>query len=148
MSQEHCRSILDLLTIFAEHLSLIAGQLFLRNEDSESANIQRAREYIKEHLTEPLSLQEVADCAHFSTCYFCKKFKESTGLHLTEYIARTRVEAAKTLLNKPQIRVSEVAFEVGFQSLTHFNRVFKEIAGQSPTQYRKEFGYILKSSPR
>jgi AraC-like DNA-binding protein/ligand-binding sensor protein len=138
MSQEHYRSILDLLTVFAGHLSLIVGQLILRNGNSETTSIHRAREYIKEHFTEPLTLQQVAECAHLSSCYFCKKFKESTGLSLTEYITRTRVEAAKALLNKPTVRISEVAFEVGFQSLTHFNRAFKEIAGQSPTQYRRE----------
>ena len=138
MSEEHYRSVLDLLTIFAAHLSLLAGQLVLRNGNSESATIQRARAYIKEHFTEPLTLQEVADCAHLSACYFCKKFKQSTGLSFTEYIARTRVEAAKNLLIQPRIRVSEVAFAVGFQSLTHFNRVFKGIAGQSPTDYRRK----------
>ena len=136
MSLRHYRSILDLLVVFAGHLSLIADQLFLRDANSEAPEIHRAREFIKDHLTEPLDLRLVADSANLSSCYFCKKFKESTGLTFTAYVARTRVEAAKELLFNPQVRVSEVAFEVGFQSLTHFNRVFKQIAGLSPTQFR------------
>ncbi|NQW99766.1 helix-turn-helix domain-containing protein [bacterium] len=138
MSERQYRSILDLLAIFANHLSLIAGQLALRNGNSEAADINRAKEFIREHLTERLDLKQVAERAHLSSCYFCRKFKESTGFTFTEYVSRTRVEAAKTLLANPQARISEVAFEVGFQSLTHFNRVFKVIAGQSPTQYRSE----------
>lgn len=123
--------ILDLLAIFAGHLALIAGQLVLRGDHSEAPAIARARKYINDHIAEPLDLKQVAERAHLSSCYFCKRFKESTGFTFTEYVARARVEAAKNLLIRPQVRVSEVAFEVGFQSLTHFNRVFKQIEGQS-----------------
>lgn len=138
MSHKHYRSILELLNIFAGHLALIAEQLLLRGENSGTPGINRAREFIHQHLTEPLDLKHVAESANLSSCYFCKKFKESTGMTFTSYVARTRVEAAKKLLANPQVRVSEVAFEVGFQSLTHFNRVFKEISGLSPTRYREE----------
>ena len=63
--------------------------------------------------------------------------KRTTGLTFTDYLARVRIEKAKTLLHDRNRRVSEVAYDVGFQSLTHFNRVFRKIAGQSPTSYRK-----------
>lgn len=136
VSQTQYRSIVDLLSIFAGHLSLVAGQLALQANHSDSPNITKAREFIAEHLTEPLDLKTVANRAHLSSCYFCKRFRDETGLTFTEYVARARVEAAKNMLVNPQIRVSEVAFEVGFQSLSHFNRVFKDIAGQSPSVYR------------
>jgi AraC-like DNA-binding protein len=71
-----------------------------------------------------------------SSFYFCKLFKKATGLNFTDYVSRVRIEKAKNLLLNPNLRISEIAFEVGFQSLTHFNRVFKKIIGQSPTQYR------------
>ena len=60
-----------------------------------------------------------------STFYFCKLFKRSTGLNFTDYVSRVRIEKAKNLLLNPNLRVSEIAYEIGFQSLTHFNRVFK-----------------------
>ena len=53
-----------------------------------------------------------------------------------EFVARTRIEKARHLLQNPKLRVSEIAFEVGFQSLTHFNRVFKNVVGESPTEFR------------
>jgi AraC-like DNA-binding protein/ligand-binding sensor protein len=138
MSRKHYASILDLLRTFAGHLALIAGQLLLHGGNSEAPEITRAREFIRLHLSEPLDLKQVADSANLSSCYFCRKFKESAGMTFTSYVARTRVEAAKTLLANPQVRVSEIAFEVGFQSLTHFNRVFKQVTALSPTRYRDQ----------
>lgn len=146
MSGRRYNSILDLLAIFADHLSRIADQWLLCHETPETPNITRALEFIRQHITEPLDLKQVADQAHLSTCYFCKKFKLATGLTFTQYVTRTRVETAKTLLLNPQVRVSEVAFEVGFQSLTHFNRVFREITGDSPTKYRQERSAAVSSS--
>ena len=73
---------------------------------------------------------------HVSTFFFCKMFKKATGLTFTGYLSRVRVEKAKTLLLNPHLRISEIAYDVGFQSLTHFNRMFLNIVGQSPTVYR------------
>ena len=61
-----------------------------------------------------------------------------TGINFTNYLSRLRIEKAKNLLLNPNLRVSEIAFEVGFQSLTHFNRVFKKVLGLSPTDYREQ----------
>ncbi len=73
-----------------------------------------------------------------STFYFCKMFKKAAGLNFTDYVSRARIEKAENLLLNPNPRVSEIAYEVGFRSLTHFNRVFKKIVGESPTEYRGE----------
>ena len=73
-----------------------------------------------------------------SKFYFCKMFKKATGINFTDYLSRVRTERAKNLLLNPNLRVSEIAYEVGFQSLTHFNRVFKRILGRSPTDYREQ----------
>ena len=103
-----------------------------------TAGHQRAREYIREHQAEKLSLGQVAKAVNTSTFYFCKMFKKVTGINFTDYLSRVRIEKSKNLLLNPNLRVSEIAFEVGFQSLTHFNRVFKKILGQSPTEYRAQ----------
>jgi AraC-like DNA-binding protein len=64
--------------------------------------------------------------------------KKATGLNFTECLSRVRIEKAKNLLLNPNLRISEVAFGIGFQSLPHFNRTFRRIAGESPTEYRKK----------
>jgi AraC-like DNA-binding protein len=127
-----------LLAIFAQHLSMLSNQVVVQQENSEPPVITRAKEYIQEHQTEELSLGQVAKAVNTSTFYFCKMFKKVTGINFTDYLSRVRIEKSKNLLLNPNLRVSEIAFEVGFQSLTHFNRVFKKILGQSPTEYRAQ----------
>lgn len=131
-------AMVKLLTIFAEHISMVSNQLVVQKDNAEPQMIARAREFIIEHQGEDLSLAEVAKAVNCSTFYFCKMFKKATGLHFTEYLARVRIEKAKNLLLNPNLRISEIAYEVGFQSLTHFNRVFRRLVGESPTEYRQK----------
>jgi len=106
------------------------------NGTAESARIRKARDFIEQHWAEELSLGQVARAANTSPNYFSEKFKEATGTNFVKYVARTRFEKAEGLLRNADLRVSEIAFAVGFQSLSQFNRVFKKFAGQSPTEYR------------
>jgi AraC-like DNA-binding protein len=131
-------SAVKLLTIFAQHLAMLSNQVFIQQENAEPPVITKARAYIHEHQTEELSLGQVAKAVNMSSYYFCKMFKKVCGINFTDYVARVRIEKSKNLLLNPNLRVSEIAFEVGFQSLTHFNRVFKKILGQSPTDYRAQ----------
>jgi AraC-like DNA-binding protein/ligand-binding sensor protein len=131
-------AMVKLLTIFAQHLSILSNQVVVQQENAEPPVITRAKDYIHEHQTEHLRLSHVAKACNTSTFYFCKMFKKVTGLNFTDYLSRVRIEKSKNLLLNPNLRVSEIAFEVGFQSLTHFNRVFKRILGQSPTDYRAQ----------
>jgi AraC-like DNA-binding protein/ligand-binding sensor protein len=129
-------SALKLLTIFAQHLAMVSNQVFIQRENSEPPVITKAKTYIQEHQTEELSLTQVAKAVNMSSYYFCKMFKKIAGINFTDYVSRVRIEKSKNLLLNPNLRVSEIAFEVGFQSLTHFNRVFKKILNESPTDYR------------
>jgi len=103
---------------------------------AEPVRIRKARDYIAEHSAEELSLGKVARAANTSTNYFSEKFKQATGTNFVKYVARTRFEKAEALLREADLRVSEIAFACGFQSLSQFNRTFKKLAGKSPTQYR------------
>jgi AraC-like DNA-binding protein len=138
LSRRQHSAMVTLLRIFALHLSSISNQVLVRQENAEPPMITRAKEFISRNQGEALSLGRVAKAVNTSTFYFCKMFKRITGLNFTDYVSRTRIEKAKNLLLNPNLRVSEIAFEVGFQSLTHFNRVFKKIVGESPTEYRGE----------
>ena len=126
-----------LLTIFAEHLIMLGNQILIQIDNAEPPMITKAKEFIRKHYAKDLSLAQVAQFANASPFHFCKLFKRATGLAFAKFVARVRIENARNLLINPQLRVTEVAFEVGFQSLTHFNRVFRKILGQSPTEYRR-----------
>lgn len=137
VSKKQYDSILRLLTIFAQHLSSVSNQLIIKEENAESPVITKARQYINDHQDDDLTLAQVAKSVNTSAFYFCKMFKKSTGMTFTDYLARVRVEKVKNLLLNPHKRVSEAAFEAGFQSLSQFNRVFRKVAGESPSTFRE-----------
>ena len=90
----------------------------------------------KSHHGDPIDLNDIACATHVSTYYFCKIFRKTTSLTFADYLGRVRVEKAKNLLLNPHLRVSEIAYTVGFQSLTHFNRLFHQLTDESPTHFR------------
>src|SRR5438094_7256595 len=145
LSPDRYGAMLRLLNIFAQHLSILSNQLVVRNEQDESANMARARQFIEKHQAEPLSLGRVARVANISRHYFCKMFKKATGISFIDYLSRVRVEKSKTLLVNPTSRISEAAFASGFQSMTNFNRAFRRIVGRSPTQFRKLLPKLRRS---
>ena len=136
VSKKQYEAILRLLTIFAQHLAALSNQLTVQENNSENPAIARARTFIADQYSEEISLEDVAKQVNMSAFYFCKMFKKATGLTFTDYLARIRVEKVKNLLLNPNKRISEAAYEAGSQSLSQFNRVFRRIAGESPTTYR------------
>ena len=137
LAPQQYTAMVKLLEIFASHISRLANEIVVQEDEAESPMIRRARAYILANQADPIDLDKVAQAMHVSTFYFCKMFKKATGLTFTDYLSRVRVEKAKTLLLNPHLRISEIAYDVGFQSLTHFNRMFRKIVGESPTAYRE-----------
>jgi AraC-like DNA-binding protein len=94
-------------------------------------------EYIDKHISEELTLESAAGIAHFSKYHFEHVFKEYTNSSFYQYLKRARIKKAETLLLNPELAITEVAQESGFESLTTFNRVFKEIKNCTPSEYKK-----------
>ena len=141
-------AIVRLLSFFAAQLSSLANQLVLERQNVEPPLVQKARDYIEQHKAEQLSLGAVAKAAGASVFHFCKVFRKSTGIKFTDYVTRVRLKDARTQLLNPNRRVSEVAYDVGFQSLTQFNRTFKRVFGQSPTEFRAKLSSDMNQSRR
>jgi len=138
LKRSQYEAILRLLAIFAKHLAALSNQLMLTSSAAEEPMIAKAKIFITEHQAEEFGLREVAQSANSSAFYFCKKFKQATGLTFTDYLGRVRIERVKNLLQNPHKRISEAAYESGFQSLSQFNRVFKKIVGEPPTVWREK----------
>ena len=90
-----------LLTFFAAQLSALTNEIVLESQNAEPPLVQKARDYIAQHKTEPLSLSAVAKAAGASVFHFCKVFHKATGLKFTDYVARVRLEEARTQLLNP-----------------------------------------------
>jgi AraC-like DNA-binding protein len=106
------------------------------NHRAEPVEIWKARKFIEKHSAEELSLSKVAKAVNISTNHLSEKFKQVTGVKFVDYVAQMRFENARDLLLNSNLRISEIAFAVGFQSLSQFNRVFKRLSGKSPTEFR------------
>ena len=133
---ERSDALLTMLRFFAAQLGEFGEKLFLQTADTDPDAVRKARQYILNHLTSAMTLDEVAHHAGVSPFHFCKVFKRATGLTFTEFVNRARVEQAKRLLLKPQARITEIAYDVGFQSLSQFNRSFRRVTAQSPSEFR------------
>lgn len=107
-------------------------------EDEPSSNkMDQTAEYINRHYQKPLTLESLARHSYISTYYLSRKFKKHTGFTIIEYIQRVRVKEAQRLLRTSQHKVIDIAQQVGFENVTHFNRVFKKITHLTPLYYRK-----------
>jgi AraC-like DNA-binding protein len=103
---------------------------------AEPVEIWKTRKFIEEHSDHELSLSRVAKAVNIHPNYLSERFKQVTGMNFVEYVARTRFQKACQLLHDGGLRISEIAFAAGFQSLSQFNRVFKKFSGTSPTLFR------------
>jgi AraC-like DNA-binding protein len=102
-----------------------------------SPRIEGVLHHIFEHLDEPLSSRELAGRVGMHPSALGRLFRRSTGCSLIEFINRARVTRACRLLGDERKAITEVAFEVGFQNLSHFNRMFKRYEGRAPSAYRR-----------
>ena len=135
LTDERGQSVATLLDLFAQYLSERGDQVLTHEPKHSSPLLRKIETYLAEK-NGSVSSKELARRVHLSPCYFSKLFKKQTGLTFTEYRRRARVEKAKRLLIDPHRRVSEVAFEAGFESIPYFNRVFRRFVTCSPSQYR------------
>jgi AraC-like DNA-binding protein len=121
------------------------SQETIPNHRAEPVEIWKARKFIEEHSGEELSLRRVSKAVNISPNHLSEKFKQVTGINFVDYVARVRFEKARDLLLNSNRHISEIAFAVGFQSLSQFNRVFRRLAGKSPSRYRADFSDREKS---
>lgn len=94
-------------------------------------------QYINTHYSNSLSLAKIADIFYISPYYLSRVFKEVTGFNLVEYLNLVRVREAQKLLQNSNAKIIDIAQMVGFGSVAHFGRVFKQITSLSPSSYRK-----------
>lgn len=136
VTAEAFQAITQLLNVFAQYLAEFASRNAIASSGAEPSAVASAKEFVQSHAEEPITLAQVVKHVKVSRFYFCKLFKKATGLTLTEYVSRVRVEKAKTLLVDPSLRISEVVYAAGFGSIPRFNSVFKRHVGMPPTEYR------------
>lgn len=146
VNTEHCETKLYgeaaatmLVAHLYRHYSIESSSLAMYQGGLPKYKLRRVQDYIQENLSQELRLEELATIAQISTYHFCYLFKQSVGTSPHQYIVQQRIKKAQHLLRETNLRVSEIALEVGYQSCSHFSALFKRHTGGSPGKYRQIF---------
>lgn len=137
---EEAASRSGLLRALSEMLEPLMEYCQLKNTSGCSPVVKQAMLHIFQHYTDAdLSLERIAAVVGTNPSYLSRTFKQETQIGLTQYINRRRMQAAVELLHQSEDRmIYQIAEEVGYKSVEHFNRVFKQTVGKSPKDYRKD----------
>ena len=129
--------LFNLLSLFGR-----ISAAFRKEKEMDGNNLNRERftsicEYIREHCTEQITLEQTAKMAGFSKYYFARLFRDFTGVTFYKYLNQQRIMRAQRFLADPERTVAETAMLCGYESFSSFNRMFKQIKGCTPGQFRK-----------
>lgn len=103
----------------------------------EARPIRMAKQYIGNNYARPLTLEVVSGEIGFNASYFSSMFKKETGMNFSEYLKKTRVDNAKTMLLNTDQSVEDISYAVGYSDIKYFSRLFKKLTGVTPTEFRK-----------
>lgn len=131
------RTLLELVASFEQFVLETLGLSSFSEKMPDS--ITSALLYINANLDQPLTLNEIAGHTHLNPSYLSTLFHKVMRLNLVTYINSLRIEKAKAMLRNTELPVSQIALAVGFSQDIYFYRLFKRIAGQTPSEYRNEF---------
>lgn len=137
-------SLLGLLEIFQRLASSSEAEI-LNNDDSSAKWILNDKvrmgtiyDYVSENYDRGPDVNAIADKVHLSTAAFCRYFKRQTNMTFTEFVNQYRISQAKNLLLQGK-SAAEVCYEVGFESTSYFNKLFKTMVGQAPGLFKKSY---------
>lgn len=109
-----------------------------QHDQNQSKIVSEITKYVKEHIYEPLKTADVAEGLCRNRSSLASEFKKQTGMTLTDYIKEKKIQEAKEILIKTNKALSDISYLLGFSSQGHFCKVFKEIVGLTPTEYRSK----------
>ena len=141
-SLPHFQQLVELLQIFQalatseEYVLLNSRPIANASLLKEQQRMHKIYHYIEVNYQKDINVNEVAALTNLTTAAFCRYFKKSTHLTFTDFLNQYRINQAKKLLIRNK-NVTEACYESGFENLSHFNKTFKKIVGENPSQFKK-----------
>lgn len=137
-----CRltNLLELLDTLGNRLntsSIISEIKIADDTDQRQTRVEMCVQFIKRHYKEEITLPRLSNAIGMNEAALCRCFKKGKGVTVMQYLARIRMENVQLLLRNTDMDVSEIAYSCGFDTVSQFNRQFKQLTGMSPTEYRK-----------
>jgi two-component system, response regulator YesN len=133
---EKCDSIKNLHSILEDSAMDIGRKVYSFNNKSIKLVLRKAMDYIQEHYSEQVTLNEVSEHAYVSTYYISRVFKKELGKNYVDYLNEIRIEKAKELLGDIRYKTYEIAEKVGIPDAHYFSKLFKKYEGVTPTEYK------------
>ena len=138
LPRKQIKYVMRLLELFARQLCESAQKIRDLEAQMERPEVRRAREFVEQHLDDPsLHLNDAAKFAGLSHAHFSHVFHKVAGVNFNRYVQARRITEAKKLLSETDQTITDICFSCGFNSLTHFNRVFRLLERRSPRSHRK-----------
>jgi YesN/AraC family two-component response regulator len=109
---------------------------------NELSPVNQVIHHIESAVSKDMSLTEAASSVHLNPSYFCKLFKQETGINYRDYVTNVRINEAARLLETTSLRITEVSERLGYADLAYFSNTFKKIKGQTPSDFRKKLQEI------
>lgn len=138
LTQDQIEALVELLRLFGNYIVESENKMLFLESIKEKNRTSEARKYIEKNYQKKITVLDIARAVYQSESYFSHQFKEETGVSAIKYLNRYRIEKAKELLLNSKLTITEVAFNTGFQNLTHFNRIFRANTQKSPREYKKQ----------
>ncbi len=118
-----------------QYIEMVSG----KNGDSSEDAVEKVERYIREHLSEELSVKNLADMVFIGADHLTRTFKKRYGKTVTDYILEQRMALAGELLKDPHLTITMVSDAVGFGNYSYFTEQFKRTYGKTPREYRKQY---------
>lgn len=131
-----CETLDELVSVLEQLAPSIAENAVAGSDKSGAALMEKALQYLREHYTEELTLQDVADHVHVSRNYFSHLFKKHTGQNFIDCLIHLRIRHAQNLLAGSELKIYEVAERSGFRDVKYFSKLFRRMTGFSPQEFR------------
>jgi AraC family L-rhamnose operon transcriptional activator RhaR len=143
---------IELLRVYLTELLIKIFRSFKKSSNTErniiphnDKLIEKSIQYLKENYSISAKLADLAAQSFLSPTYFCKLFKDYTGITVSEYVQKLRIEEACTLLKHTDNKIIVIAQKVGYKDIKHFNELFKKLTGMTPSVYKKSYKTSLHS---
>jgi len=137
---DQCGSVRELFGRLSELQKEYLDEIARKHENDAIRPIRQAKQYIQNHFSEQITMEEVSGEVGLSCAYFSVLFKKAEGEGFAKYLTNIRIEEAKRLLRESQLTVAEICRGVGYHDLKHFTHIFEKATGVKPATYRKLYG--------
>lgn len=133
-------TIADIRDFLKKYTEKVLHILEKAKDHSQIGIIKNVQKYINEHYNEQITLNKLSEIFYLNPIYLSKMYKDKTGENFIDYLTRVRVEKSKKLLQDMSLKIYQVSEMVGYDSAKYFSRIFRELTGMTPKEYRNSVG--------